>query len=371
MKMNLNQSLLLVLAGGTILFANQIFAGDSTTNDVSLLTDNAMNAFRLGNYDVAIDCFNKLIQLNVTGSYLGRGETYFAKKAYDKAIADFDEAILLRPSANAFRFRGDAYSRIGDFEKATADYSQAIQLDPHDGHLYLDRAQAYCFNRQFSTARIDCSTAILLLSENAGENESLALAYCIKGQTFAEENNNECFSNFEKAIQISPRDYLPYYIRAAVFDRNGNLSRAIDDYSIAIQLYPTNASAYAVRALVYARKGDYAKGIEDCNRGINIDSNCVLAYESLAALLAVCPDSKIRDGKRALENAKKACELISWKQPKCLDTLAAAYAETGAFDQAVTWEQKAIESSSKEADVKGFQERLELYKQKKPYRLEK
>jgi tetratricopeptide (TPR) repeat protein len=338
-------------------------------SEESDLTTNAMNAYRLGNYDVAIDCFDKLIQLNVTDSYLGRGKTYFAKKAYDKAIADFDKAIQRRPSAIAFQFRGEAYSRIGDYEKAASDYTQAIQLDPHNGQIYLDRANAYLFNRQFSTARIDCSTAIMLLSENAGENESLALAYCIKGQTFAEENNNECFSNFEKAIQISPRDYLPYYNRAAVFDRNGNLSRAIDDYSIAIKLSPTNASAYAIRALVYARKGDFAKGIEDCNRGINIDSNCVLAYEHLAVILAVCPDSKIRDGKRALENAKKACELTSWKQPKCLDTLAAAYAETGAFDQAITWEQKAIDSSSKDADLKGFQERLELYKQKKPFRI--
>ena len=72
-----------------------------------------------------------------------------------------------------------------------------------------------------------------------------------------------------------------------------------------------------------------------------------------------------------MENAKKACELTSWKEPKCLDTLAAAYAETGAFDKAVTWEQKAIESSSKDADLKGFQERLELYKQKRPFRIPK
>jgi tetratricopeptide (TPR) repeat protein len=338
-------------------------------SEESDLTTNAMNAYRLGNYDVAIDCFDKLIQLNVTDSYLGRGKTYFAKKAYDKAIADFDKAIQRRPSAIAFQFRGEAYSRIGDYEKAASDYTQAIQLDPSNSYLYVERANVYLFNRQFSTARIDCNTAIMLLTENSDLKQSLALAYCIKGQTYASENNDECFTNFEKAIQINPKDCLPYLSRAHVFAIKGKLSQAIDDYNIARQLDPTNAVVYAKIAEIDARKGEYAKGIEDCNKGIKIDPYCGLAYDRLAWILAVCPDPKIRDGKKALENAKKACELTAWKKPQCLDTLAAAYAETGEYEEAVTWEQKAIDSSSKDADLKGFQERLELYKQKKPFRI--
>ena len=341
--------------------------GTSFASEESDLTAKAMNAYRQGNYDVAIDCFDKLIQLHVTDSYLGRGKTYFAKKAYDKAIADFDEAIQRRPSAIAFRFRGEAYSRIGAYEKAVSDYSQAIQRDPSNVYLYLDRANAYFFNREFSTARIDCNTAIMLLTKNSGEKQSLALAYCIKGQTYASENNDDCFTNFEKAIQINPKDCLPYLSRAHAFAVNGKLSQAIDDYNIAIQLDPTNAALYANRAEIDARKGDYAKGIEDCNKGIKIDPYCGLAYDRLAWILAVCPDPKIRDGKKALENAKKACELTAWKKPQCLDTLAAAYAETGDFEEAVTWEQKAIELDLKDKDLKESQERLELYKQKKHF----
>ena len=40
--------------------------------------------------------------------------------------------------------------------------------------------------------------------------------------------------------------------------------------------------------------------------------------QALAWLLAVCPQDKVRDGKKALEYAKKACKLSNWQEPACL-----------------------------------------------------
>jgi hypothetical protein len=52
-----------------------------------------------------------------------------------------------------------------------------------------------------------------------------------------------------------------------------------------------------------------------------------------------------------------------------LETLAAACAESGDFDSAVKWEQKAIDLSQDDgAFVKRAKERLALYREKKPYR---
>ena len=59
---------------------------------------------------------------------------------------------------------------------------------------------------------------------------------------------------------------------------------------------------------------------------------------------------------------------MGWKNAFTLDSLAAAYAETGDFDAAVKWQAKANAlHSNAEAKSKG-EDRLNLYQQKKPYR---
>jgi serine/threonine-protein kinase len=62
--------------------------------------------------------------------------------------------------------------------------------------------------------------------------------------------------------------------------------------------------------------------------------------------------------------------LSAWKDSFTLGTLAAASAETGNFDEAVKWEEKSIELGLPESDLKQAQERLNLYKEKKPYHIE-
>lgn len=91
--------------------------------------------------------------------------------------------------------------------------------------------------------------------------------------------------------------------------------------------------------------------------------------DALARLLATCPDDKARDGKRAVEYATTACERTGWKDPMYLDTLAAAYAEAGQFEEAVRYQTRALEDPTLKGDLrKAARQRLELYRQKKPFR---
>lgn len=69
-----------------------------------------------------------------------------------------------------------------------------------------------------------------------------------------------------------------------------------------------------------------------------------------------------------MELATKACELSNWKEPNYLDTLAAACAEAGHFDDAVKWQGKAIDLLTDASQIGEFSERLKLYREKKPYR---
>jgi serine/threonine-protein kinase len=64
-----------------------------------------------------------------------------------------------------------------------------------------------------------------------------------------------------------------------------------------------------------------------------------------------------------------ACKRSDWKDPSCLDVLAAAYAEAGQFDEAVRYQTRALDDPELKGDLRtAAGQRLELYRQKKPFR---
>ncbi len=121
-------------------------------------------------------------------------------------------------------------------------------------------------------------------------------------------------------------------------------------------------NAYLTRGRAFKEKQEYDAAIADYSEAIRLDSKFVLAHNNLAWLLATCPDAQYRDGRRAVEGATRA------SAPNNLDTLAAAHAEAGDFESAARWQARAIELLDDEKSRDDYRTRLELYRQKKPYR---
>jgi nucleotide-binding universal stress UspA family protein len=93
------------------------------------------------------------------------------------------------------------------------------------------------------------------------------------------------------------------------------------------------------------------------------------AYNSYAWLLATCPDDGVRNGPKAVELATKACELKNWQDPSCLETLGAACAEAGRFQEAVGWQKQALAFADFAREHgEEARRRLRLYQEGKPYR---
>jgi Flp pilus assembly protein TadD len=107
--------------------------------------------------------------------------------------------------------------------------------------------------------------------------------------------------------------------------------------------------------------------LADYGQAIRLDPKNAEAHNARAWLLATRPDDKLRDGKLALNSARRLCELSDWKDASYIDTLAAAYAEVGDFEKASQHQRQAIELATPELRAP-LQDRLELYQDKKPYR---
>jgi tetratricopeptide (TPR) repeat protein len=118
-----------------------------------------------------------------------------------------------------------------------------------------------------------------------------------------------------------------------------------------------------------ATHGRYTNAIAICREAISSNPKDDWSYNLLAWIQATCPDSSLRDGKEAVSAATKACELTQWKESNWIDTLAAAYAESGDFQRAIQFEEQAMRTGSPpDSDHKEMQQRLALYKQSQPYR---
>jgi tetratricopeptide (TPR) repeat protein len=118
-----------------------------------------------------------------------------------------------------------------------------------------------------------------------------------------------------------------------------------------------------------AELGQHAAAVTAYEQAIKSWPNDVLALRGLAWVLATCPEDRIRDGKRAVELAKRACELCSGELATCIETLAAAYAEAGEFEAASNTQRKAIGMlSTKDPLMETYRSRLALYVRHKPYR---
>jgi Flp pilus assembly protein TadD len=190
-----------------------------------------------------------------------------------------------------------------------------------------------------------------------------AKAYAAKGDW------QHAIADCTRAIELRPDDAAAYLTRSAAYAAKEEWDAATADCTRAIELAPAHADAYLNRALAYTEKGEWDRAVADLTAARRIGGDDPVVLRSLAWLLATCPEDRIRDGKRALECATKACDLTGWQRPEFLNALAAACAETGQFEQAQKWERKALlDPALPRPDWDRGRARLKLYEESKPYR---
>jgi tetratricopeptide (TPR) repeat protein len=149
----------------------------------------------------------------------------------------------------------------------------------------------------------------------------------------------------------------------------GQRQLAAADFNQALE---SNSGAVDVRfdrSQLFAEMGLYQQAIEDLHRVATSSPESAVYANAIAWLLATFPDAKIHDGKEAVRFALKAVNID--RNAQYLDTLAAAQARKGDFQQAVETQQAALDLLLKEKaaqeTIKEFTTRLSLYTAGKPY----
>jgi tetratricopeptide (TPR) repeat protein len=215
--------------------------------------------------------------------------------------------------------------------------------------------------REYDQAIADFNRALDL-------NPNYANAWFNRGELrYAKGNYTEAIDDYNQALRLNPRDAAAYNSRGHARYRIGQFREALDDYNQSVQFDSKNAAAFTNRGDAYMDQGQYERAATDYRTAIQLDSKYGRAYQSAAWLMATCPDERFRDTKKAIEAAEKALQLDGADDYHYLDSLAAAYANAGRYDDAQSTLKQAL-TMTPEADAPRLKERLSLYEQNEPYR---
>jgi len=121
----------------------------------------------LERYSAAVDAYSEAIRIKPNlFAYNNRGTVWYGLKEYEKAIADYNQAINLDSEfALAYNNRGGVWYELKEYEKAIADFNQAIDLDPKKIDAYYNRGLTFFYLDKYSNAISDYTQAINLNPE--------------------------------------------------------------------------------------------------------------------------------------------------------------------------------------------------------------
>ncbi len=165
---------------------------------------------------------------------------------------------------------------------------------------------------------------------------NLGDALARKGQT------DEAMVHFEKAIKLQPDYAEAYYNRGNVLFTKGRIDEAIADFEKTLQIQPNDADAHTGLGNALLRKGALKEAIAHYNEAIALAPEDPHSRSNLAWVLATSTDASVRDGAKALELAQQAVSLSDGRELLFFRPLAAAYAETGRFFDAIGVIQQAV-----------------------------
>jgi tetratricopeptide (TPR) repeat protein len=172
--------------------------------------------------------------------FVERGNTFNDKKEYDKAIADYTEAIRRDPKmSEAYGRRAHSYQAKGENDKAIADSSTALKIDPKLFIAYYGRANAYLHKKDYDKAIKDFNEAIQLSPQSSRSFYGRGVAY------LAKSNYDQAIKEFTASLQNDPKYTAAFRKRSEAYKKLGKDSLALADLEEAQRLeqeaFTTNA----------------------------------------------------------------------------------------------------------------------------------
>jgi tetratricopeptide (TPR) repeat protein len=314
----------------------------------------------------AVDDLIRLLEID-TNNLAVQGavaETLANLEQFDEALKHVDRVITLNPkSPLGYRLRARIRILQDKSKEAGEDLEMALKLDPRDVMSLLMRAQVKTEAEKYEEAKKDVEKALQIMPDLS---QAILLRSMISAQA---KKFGEAINDLKMLLQGEPRNMQLRLQLGAYYIADNRPRKAIELFNQMIETDPESWQARRARADAYLSVGRHAEAIADYEFALKAEPEDSHMLNNLAWVLATSTDDSIRNGKRAVEIGLKACEVTKYAKPHILSTLAAAYAESGDWENALKWSSKAVELNKEEEEISDqLQKELNSYKEKKPWR---
>jgi tetratricopeptide (TPR) repeat protein len=222
----------------------------------------------------------------------------------------------------------------------------------------------------FQQGRTD--EAIVRFRETLQIRPNYVEAHTYIGEILVQQGHpDEAIAQFREALRIDPAFAMAHNNLGIVLFQKGQIEEAISQFREALQINPTNAQAHYNLALALFQQGRAEEAIAHAQKVLELQPGNVVIQNTLAWMLATAEPASLRNGASAIQLATQASQSTGGN-PLILRTLAAAYAETGRFSEAVEIAQRALqlaETQSNAALAEALRNELSLYRSNQPFHI--
>lgn len=299
-------------------------------------------------------------------AHCGLASAFFGEGQIQKAAVEYQTAMKLKPNfAEAYDNLGYCFLQNGHLDAALIEFQKAVELEPGSPIFHNDFGNALVLKGQVSAAISQYKKALALRPDFAKAHNNLAYCLIQAGET------DEAIAQYQDVVNLQPNSSDAYNTLGNALARKGRFSDAVVQYQKAAELNPNYPEACYSLGYCLDRLGRENDAIVQYRKVIKLRPDFTEAYSRLAWILATWPDSTVRNGSDAVALAEKANQLSGGQRPEILRTLAAAYAESGRFLDAISTAKQALELATAESNtvlVNELQSEIRLYQVNSPCR---
>jgi tetratricopeptide (TPR) repeat protein len=280
---------------------------------------------------------------------------------------DYDDLVSIRaPTVAYYRHveRGNELARRGRVREAIAEYRKALEAEPTASRIAGSLGMCLLHVGRVDEAVAHLERGLRTDPMAAGIHSNLAVALLRQGKY------ERAIEHCRRALAVSPGFAEAHHNLGVALEKSGRHDRAVEHHRKAVELKPGYAAALRKLAAGLYRQGRSARAVPHLEKLLELNPRDAGATARLAWILAACPRAGVRDGPRAVALAEPLCAGTRYRAAPFVDTLAAAYAEAGRFEEAVRTATLALRIARRKRAraAEGIERRLALYRDGKPYR---